>query len=152
MQGELKKILSAFMSKWLYKNKVIDSVPEGFYGFIYRITDDKGRVYYGKKAFTHNKKRKLTKKEQVGTRKRVERIQIDSKWMDYYGSSKTLLEYISINGNKNFKREILQLCINRTDLAYYEAKILFQEEVLFRADCWNSNILGKFYKGRINKT
>ena len=41
---------------WIYKGKCLYDPPEGFYGYIYVITDNTGKKYYGKKAFTHRKK------------------------------------------------------------------------------------------------
>lgn len=36
---------------WTFNNKVINEIPENIHGFIYKITDDKGNIYFGKKAF-----------------------------------------------------------------------------------------------------
>ncbi len=138
------------MSCWYYKGKCLEQIPEGFHGYVYKITDDKGRVYYGKKAFTHKRKTKLSKKAREGTRKRVKVEQVDSKWLSYWGSCKPLLEYIQSNGNQGFRREILTLCKTKQDLTYRELEILVKENVLFREDCWNSNILSRFFKGKIN--
>lgn len=137
---------------WVYKKKCLETPPENCYGFIYKITDDIGKVYWGKKAFTHKKKTRLSKKARVGTRKRINVTQVDSGWMNYWGSCKPLLDYIKTCRNLNkFKREILFLCPDKQTLAYYETKVLIDNEVLFRDDCWNGNVIGKFYKGRICK-
>jgi hypothetical protein len=135
---------------WKYKGKCLDSPPEGYYGFIYKIIDDTGKIYIGKKAFSHKRKRNLTKKERVGTRKKIEYVYKDSDWIHYWGSSKPLLEYIKERGGtQGFKRQILRLCEDRTSWSYWEMDYLFKEKVLFREDCWNGNIVGKFYKGKI---
>lgn len=134
---------------WTYKNKCFEEI-EGYYGFIYCITDNNGKKYYGKKAFLHKKKTRLSKKARIGTRKRFSIGTKDSNWAKYWGSCKPLLEYISITGTKGFKREIIKLCKDRYSLAYWEAAILIQEKVLFRDDCWNGNILSKFFKGKIH--
>lgn len=139
------------MSCWYYKGKCLNEIPEGYHGYVYKITDDQGRIYYGKKAFTHKKKTKLSKKARVGTRKRVKVEQVDSKWLSYWGSCKPLLEYIQTNGTQGFRREILTLCKTKQDLTYRELEILVKENVLFREDCWNSNILSRFFKGKINQ-
>ena len=137
---------------WLYNGKCLESPPEGYYGFIYSIVDDKGRVYFGKKAFTHRKKTKLSKKARIGTRKRVKTEQVDSGWLNYWGSSIPLLEYIKTCKNTDkFKRQIIYLCPDKQSLTYYEVKILIDNEVLFRDDCWNGNILGRMYKNKITK-
>ena len=135
---------------WYYKGKLLKDVPEGIYGFIYVITDNTGKKYWGKKAFTHKKKTKLSKKARVGTRKRYNIGTVDSGWNNYWGSSKPLLEYISHNGTKGFKREILYLCKDRASLAYWEVVTLIENKVLFRDDCWNGNVCGKYFKGKIH--
>jgi hypothetical protein len=61
------------------------------------------------------------------------------------------LEYIKVNGTQGFKREILILCKTKQDLTYRELEILIKENVLFRDDCWNGNILSRFFKGKITK-
>src|SRR4051812_26598004 len=83
---------SPYEQCWRYRGKCLYEPPEGYFGFIYQITDDVGRIYIGKKFFTHSKTRKLTKKERVGTRKRIEKVFFDSDWLDYWSSCKPLLE------------------------------------------------------------
>lgn len=136
---------------WIYKGKCLYDPPEGFYGYIYVITDNTGKKYYGKKAFTHRKKTKLSKKARVGTRKRIKISSVDSGWLDYWGSSKPLLEYIEKNTTKGFKREILKLCKDKQSWSYWELAILIEQKVLFREDCWNGNIAGKYYKNKIHE-
>lgn len=138
---------------WIYQGECLYEPPSGFYGFIYKITDDLGRVYWGKKAFFHSQKKKITKKviKETKTRKRVERVQKDSEWLGYWGSSKALLEYITeIESTQFFKREIIKLCKDKVSLSYWEMVTLVQNDVLFRDDCWNGNISGKYFKGKIH--
>lgn len=136
---------------WLYDNKPFDEIDSsGYEGFVYCITDNLGRKYIGKKAFSHRNKVKLSKKARVGTRKRVEIKTKDSGWKDYWGSSKELLAYISEVGTEGFKREILKLCFNKQSLAYWEAYYMFTLNVLFSDNYWNGNVLGKFFKGKIH--
>lgn len=140
-------------NNWFYKDKFIFTPPEGYYGFIYKITDDIGNVYFGKKAFEHSQKKNISKKarKESGTRKRVERVKKDSGWLDYFGSSKPLLEYLEMDYRKlKCKREIIKLCKDKISLSYWEMVIMVQESVLFRNDCWNGNIAGKFFKGKIH--
>ncbi len=136
---------------WYYKGKPITSVPEGYIGFVYCITDDTGKKYWGKKAFTHKSKTKLSKKARVGTRKRYNIGTKDSQWLKYWGSSKPLLEYIKTSGTSKFKREILMLCRDRQSLAYWEMVTLVENKVLFRDDCWNGNVCAKYFRGKIHK-
>ena len=57
------------MNNWLYnidgfKMELSDDFTTDSFGFIYKITNlETGKFYIGKKAFIHNKKKNLTKKE-----------------------------------------------------------------------------------------
>lgn len=133
---------------WKKNNRTFDN-PGNYYGFIYKITDDKGKWYIGKKAFTHRKKKILSKKARKGTRKRINIEIVDSGWKEYWGSCKPLLQYIEENGTRGFRREIIALCQDKQNLAYWESYYLIKECALFTDNSWNSNILGKFFKGKI---
>ncbi len=142
-------------SCWLYGGVCLKTPPVGYYGFIYKITDDKGNVYFGKKAFEHSKKTAISKKARKlsGSRKRVEKKKVDSGWLDYWGSSKSLLAYFEENPQaKDFStREIIKFCVDKVNLAYWEMVTLVEERVLFRNDCWNGNVSGKYFKGRVHE-
>lgn len=139
---------------WLMNGKCLSTPPEGYYGFIYCVTDPYGKKYWGKKAFEHSQKKMISKKARKlsGTRKRVEKVKKDSGWSTYYGSCKPLLEMLEQGNLYDYcKREIIKLCKDRQSLAYWEMAIMVQENVLFRDDCWNGNISGKFFKGKIHE-
>jgi len=145
---------------WLTpEGNCLEEIPQGYYGFIYKITLSDGSFYIGKKAFEHSKKKVLSKKarKESGTRKRIERIKQDSGWLEYWGSSKAFIDYLDQkdqewNGGcrKNATRKILKLCKDKASLAYWEMVTLVQNNVLFRDDCWNGNISGRFFKGKIH--
>lgn len=136
---------------WIHEGNCLENPPDGYYGFIYMIIDDTGKRYWGKKAFAHKRKTKLSKKARVGTRKRVQIKEVDSKWLSYWGSSKPLLEYIKERGSTDgFQRFIVKLCKDRQSLTYWELATLVENKVLFRDDCWNGNILSKFFKNKIH--
>lgn len=122
--------------------------PEGYYGFTY-VVRGHGKTYFGKKAFLHRRKTKLSKKARTGTRKKVSIKQVDSKWLSYYGSCKPLLAAMKETGTSGYTRHILHLCKTRQELAYRELELLVKNDVLFRDDCWNSNILSRFFKGKL---
>jgi hypothetical protein len=138
---------------WTYNNKkfiLTDEILDKYFAFIYCITDDKGRTYYGKKAFTHTRRTRLSKKARVGTRKRIKVQQVDSKWLQYWGSCKPLLEYIAERGStKGFKRKIIKLTEDKQSTTYWETYYLFINNVLFDESCWNGHILSRFYKNKI---
>jgi hypothetical protein len=121
------------------------------FGFVYKITNtETGKIYIGKKAFFHNKKKKLTKKElaeQTGPgRKSLTKVeQVDSGWMDYYGSSKELVADVKALGKDKFQRTILDFCETKKQLTYSEIYHQMTERVLF-IDSYNDNILGKFFR------
>ncbi len=139
----------------MYGGKCLEFPPDGYYGFIYVIIDDQNRVYYGKKAFEHSKKTVISKKARKlsGSRKRVERKKVDSGWMDYWGSSKALLAYFEEDPTRKDKslRRIIKFCKDKISLSYYEMQTLVYQGVLFRDDCWNGNVSGKFFKGRVHE-
>lgn len=121
------------------------------FGFVYKITNTQtGKFYIGKKAFFHNKKKKLTKKELAeqtgpGRRSTTKVEQVDSGWRDYYGSSKELLADIKSLGKDKFKRVILDFCETKKQLTYSEIYHQMVYRVLF-VESYNDNILGKFYR------
>ena len=145
------------MNNWLWHldDGSLEIFPEhqinGYYGFVYIITNlETNKFYIGKKAFIHNKKKKLTKKEiaeHTGAgRKPTTRVdKVDSGWKLYYGSSKELLSDIKTYGKENFKRIILDFCDTKKQLTYSEVFWQMTERVLF-VDTYNDNILGKFYR------
>lgn len=142
---------------WLYQNQEInssDQFPEGTFGFIYQITHiPTGRIYLGKKQLSSNRKAKLTKKEKSLTenkRKRFKRVVKETDWLNYWSSSDELKQDVEKLGKENFKREILCFCKSKMDLSYYEVHFQIKYDVLFK-DSYNKNILGKFYKGKINE-
>ena len=136
---------------WKYNNKNFKD-PGEYYGFIYIIYDDTGKWYIGKKAFSHRKKTKLSKKARIGTRKRINISYKDSGWNEYWGSCKPLLEYIeNRGGTQGFKRIILKLCKNRQSLAYWEIDYLCTKKALFDENSWNNNIGGRYFRGKIHQ-
>ena len=120
------------------------------FGFIYLITNKlDGRIYVGKKQFTHKKRTVLSKKARVGTRKRINVSQIDSGWKNYWGSSKSLLEDIKQLGQENFSKEVLMFCTNKSELSYYEVVNQIRYKVLERPS-YNGWISCKFTKINYN--
>lgn len=137
------------MNCWVYKGECLENPLEGYYGFTYIITDRKNnRIYVGKKAFSHNSKKKLSKKakklpENKG--KRILKTTKDSGWKDYWGSSKELLEQVKTLGKENFTREILEFASNKSDLSLKEVEAQIKFKVL-RIDSYNHWISCKIYK------
>jgi hypothetical protein len=106
------------------------------YGFIYKITCiPNNKKYIGKKQCQSVLKRRPLKGKK---NKRHEIIETD--WKTYTSSSRELNEDILKYGKDNFKFEIIELCDSKFALAYREAKIQFDEEVLLRNDYYNGII------------
>lgn len=96
-------------------------------GFVYEITYiPTGRRYIGKKQMVSNKKLKPLKGK---TRKR--HVTVESDWREYTSSSTEINEIIKREGKVNFKFEILGFYNSKSRLAYEEAKLQFEKNVLF---------------------
>ena len=132
---------------WLFEEKEFVD-PEDYYGFIYMITNKiTGKRYIGRKYFTKAATRQVKGKKRK-TRK-------ESDWLDYYGSSPSLLRDIEQFGKENFHREILRLCKTRGETNYWEARYQFEYKVLEVYDeageplFYNDNIVTKFTRRNI---
>jgi hypothetical protein len=141
---------------WYADDGSIEVFPEEkaneYYGFVYIITNIKTKKFYiGKKAFIHNKKKKLTKKEiaeHTGAgRKPTTRIdKVDSGWKLYCGSSKELLADVKTHGEKYFERIVLHLAKNKKQLSFLELQEQITHRVLFKDNSYNDNIAGKYFR------
>ena len=106
------------------------------YGFIYEITCMvNSKKYIGKKQCKTLLKRKPLKGKK---NKRIEEKETD--WRTYTSSSRELNEDIVNFGKSKFKFKIIQWCYSKFDLAYNEAKIQFEREVLLKDEYYNGII------------
>ena len=113
-----------------------EQFPEGTYGYVYQTTHiPSGKKYIGKKFFWKPKILPKTK-----TRKRRVRTRVESDWKSYYGSSAEVQMLVEKKGVDNYRRDILQLCKTKGECSYYEAKLQFENNVLFRDDYYNEFI------------
>jgi|TARA_R110000868_G_scaffold183639_1_gene424938 hypothetical protein len=143
---------------WTYNKKEFtdDMIPEGAIGFIYGISlkiDGESKLYIGKKNFYSDVKTKLGKKElsditdkRKKTYKRVRKYTYKN-----YCSSNDIIKR-SVKEGIPIKKNILKICYSKMDLTYQELKYLVKLDVLEDDKYLNDNILGKFYKSKINKT
>ena len=133
---------------WIYKNNMITSIedmPEDSIGFIYIVYHKPtNKKYIGKKILEVSKKLPPLK-----GKKRVRRVKKESDWLSYFGSNDTIREMIKEGKQDEFKREILFFAKTKRQLSYLETRELFKRDVLESDEYFNSNILGKFYKGNI---
>ena len=121
---------------WTYNNIIFEDTPEEYQGFVYQLTEvHSNKKYIGKKNFWKPKILPITK-----TRKRRVRSRVESNWKEYYGSSNEVCRLVEEHGKQQFKREILKLCKTKGEMSYYEAKLQFDNNVLFRDDYFNNFI------------
>jgi hypothetical protein len=122
---------------WIYQNSPIDKELVDLYaGMVYIITNLKNdRKYIGKKTFKFSQKKKI--------KGRMRRVLVDSDFEKYWGSNQELLNDIKELGEENFKREILYLCKNKSQMSYYEAREQFARDVLLNDEYYNSWIVVK---------
>ena len=126
---------------WQYQAQPFTNAPEEYQGFVYLITNtSNGRKYIGKKNLWSILKRKPLKGK---SNRRHSRIETD--WQGYYGSSKTLSADIEKLEPHTITREILHLCANKTEMAYWETKLQFDLNVLYDDSYYN-----EFISCRIN--
>mgnify|MGYP000510061708 FL=1 len=145
---------------WIYEGRVINELhdmPEGTYGFIYKITNGlTGEYYIGKKQVQSTRKRKFGKKEIAAlTDKRMKRYEMvtkESNWVDYRSSNKIVSDWFDKDGrpypatNDRIELKILRFCKNKKALTYYELQEQFSHNVLADELSLNDNLLGKFFR------
>lgn len=124
---------------WYYKNEIFDPSEETlseYVGFVYLVTErDTNMKYVGKKLFHRKKTLPITK-----TRKRKQKVLVESDWRTYFGSSVNVQLLVNEKGAEAFYREILHLCKSKGDCSYLEAKEQFDRDVLLRDDYYNGII------------
>lgn len=147
---------------WRYKDKLITEIsdmPEGTYGFIYRVTHlPTKKKYVGKKVLFFERNVKLGKRElealkeerrAAGIGGRVpqkKKVIKESDWKEYYGSQEEIKRLVRSSKPEDWTREILDFVPTKKLLTYYEIKHIFINDALEDSDFLNDNILGKFYK------
>jgi len=144
-QPEPKEDNHIDLGHWQY----IDKIPKDTYGFIYCIENTiNGKKYIGKKQMLHVLKRKPLK----GKKNKRHFIE-ETDWKLYTSSSNELNADIEKHGKDKFVFQILSLCRSKWELAYYEAKYQFENNVLISENYYNGIInlrIGKIPKSLIN--
>jgi hypothetical protein len=126
---------------WIYKNTIVEELPDCV-GFVYLITNKaSGRMYVGKKLakFSKTSYKMVTLKNGTKKRKKI-KSKIDSDWIEYYGSSIELSKDVEMLGRENFQREILFYCNSKAECSYIEAREQFGRKVLESDDYYNGQI------------
>lgn len=148
------KPASTVLSPWHYDEALIRSIsqlPEGAYGFIYKITNlATGKWYVGKKNLYSTRNIKLGKRalaareDKRASKKKV--VVKESDWKSYYGSEPVLLQDIQQDGYDVFSRDILHVCYAKGSLTYQELRHQILLGCLESDNCYNGNLLGKFFR------
>ena len=143
------------MPNWFYENKEVTEeyqFDEKAVGFVYMITNiETGKFYIGRKVFTNTLTKKLTKKEiseqsGPGRKPTKKKVVAESDWQAYFGSEATLKADVKERGKEAFKREIIHLCSHKKQMTYQELRHQILQGCLESDNCFNGNILGKFWK------
>ena len=128
---------------WIYNGSLCQVAPEGYLGFIYRIDYTDGSFYYGKKNILSTRKVPLGKKALAElTDKRLKKYKTVVKevaWQRYAGSTKYS------EGKTISSKTIIVWARTNKALRYLEEKLLFLEDVLFKPECLNMNIGGRYF-------
>ena len=120
------------------------------YGFIYIITNTvTNKKYIGKKQI-----KSVKKLQPLKGKKNKRHFDIETDWKTYTSSSSDLNADIAKYGKEKFVFEIVHLCESKFELAYYEAKLQFEHEVLFKNEYYNGIIncrIGKAPRALLEK-
>lgn len=154
---------------WSYQGniiKTIDDVPSNSIGFIYIVRNlSNNRFYIGRKSFFSVRSQKIVKstydklkskgefvtktkdkrKSKVGkpvwNYKKINRK--ETPWKTYTGSSKEL--NADLAKGVEYEKEILMFCFSKKEISYRELEQIVCSKCLERDDCYNGNVLGKWF-------
>lgn len=106
-------------------------------------------MYIGRKYFWS-----YTSKPPLKGKKRRRKERNESNWRTYTGSCPELHEDMNKYGMENFRFEILSFHTTKGKTNYAEAQEQFARNVLYAREngeyvYYNTNILARFYRGRI---
>jgi len=126
------------LGHWSLKTDFVENA----FGFVYEITNTKsGRKYIGKKQM-----RSVRKLKPLKGKKKNRRVEKETDWKTYTGSSNELNNDIKEFGKDNFSFDILMFCNSKSHLTYEEIKLQLLKDVLLKEEYYNGIIncrLGK---------
>ena len=138
------------MSKdWLLKGEPYNPTEEElkeWQGFVYVITDDKGKMYVGQKSFW----KKVTRPPLKGKKNKRRGI-AESDWRTYVGSSPRVQDIVEQRGMDSIRREILHFGKTKGDLSYLETKEQFNRDVLFDDKYHNEIVNCRIHKKHLSE-
>jgi hypothetical protein len=132
---------------WLYNGKEIsDDEIEGYASFVYIITNlENNKRYIGKKIF------KSIQRKKVKGKTRKKKVEKESDWHQYFGSSRTLQEDVERLGQDRFKREILKLCRTRGTASYWEAYEIMTRNAILSDDYYNESLQVRVHRSHVKE-
>jgi hypothetical protein len=113
---------------WTYMGVPYTDTPTDYTGFVYHITFATGQKYIGRKIFWSAKKKVVKGK--------VRRLKVESDWKKYYGSSDYIKSLLT-TGKEDAIRSIVRLCKSKSEMSYYESKLIFETDALLKPDYIN---------------
>lgn len=126
---------------WLYQDKELnlEDIPEKAIGFIYRIKHlTSGKWYIGRKNLF-----KSAYKQVKGKKKKYMK---PTDWKEYWSSSEELQEWVKVEGENAFAKEILFFTESASQTLVGEEYALYISHSLFDSLCLNGNIRSKIFK------
>jgi hypothetical protein len=118
--------------------------PKKLYGFVYLIENlANGRKYIGKKLFFFKGFKTVKKKKK--------RILVESDWKTYYGSSNALQKDIDELGKDNFRRDILHLCVSKSECSYLEMYEQITRKAILLDEFYNDQIRVRVTRNQLTK-
>lgn len=136
-------------TEWTYNNKTEFDIPEGSFGFIYKIVSKlDGRKYIGRKYLTAAKttSKRVTLKTGIKKTRKI-KSRVESNWKDYEGSCKPLLEDIKKYGKENFTFEILSFAKTKGQVNFLECFFQMRANVLGDDTYYNDAIGSGQFRG-----
>lgn len=132
---------------WYYNGKEVgDEDIEGYAAFVYRITNlETGKMYIGKKIL------KSIRRKKVKGKTRRKKVETESDWRKYFGSSGTLQEDIGRLGQDRFRREILRFCKTRGTASYWEAYEIMVNNAIISEDYYNESLQCRVHRSHVKE-
>lgn len=142
--------MSEYENPWNFNDASFETEligdKQGFVYLIESLVD--GRMYIGKKNFWLPPKPVMKLDEKTGKKKRV-KVKRESDWKNYWGSNKPLIADIATHGKDKFKRTILFLCDNKSQMSYLELREHIERKVLENDQYYNDWIIVRVTKKQI---
>lgn len=154
---------------WTYNQqevKSIGDVPTDSIGFIYIVRNiTKNKFYIGRKSFFSERNQQVSKAVYDRLKKEGELVtktknkakskkgsivwrykkktRKETNWKVYTGSSEQLNK--DIKSGDVYSKEIICFCRTKKEISYRELKHIVCTDCLEREDCYNGNLLGKWF-------